>query len=54
MTAKARFQRTFSLSEEDNAKLEAVLNSGIKLTDFIREAIENAYRMLKRQDNKSS
>ena len=46
MSAKARFQRTFAISEEDNEKLEAVIGSGIKFIEFIRNAIDTAYKKL--------
>jgi|GEM_PF-5797553 len=44
MSAKARFQRTFAITEEENKKLETVLNSGIKFIDFIRNSIDAAYK----------
>lgn len=46
MSAQARFQRTFAITEPENEKLEAVLNSGIKFIDFIRNAIDTAYKKL--------
>jgi len=47
MAAKARFQRTFAITEEENKKLEEVLKSGIKFIDFIRSAIDTAHNKLK-------
>jgi hypothetical protein len=53
MSAKARFQRTFAITEEENEKLDKVLDSGIKFIDFIRNAIDTAYKkVLKEQEKK--
>ena len=50
---KVRVQRTFSITEEENDKLEKVLNTGIKFADFIRAAIDTGYkRLLKEQEKK--
>jgi hypothetical protein len=49
MTTKARFQRTFAITEEENKKLETVLKSGVKFIDFIRNAIDTAYKKVSKE-----